>query len=258
MIAKTKLCIEMRILKNFKEEFKKYKQKTNDSLILQWFKSKNISKTVHTFNTFQFNVEFIGTKDKPKYTGFGILIYPSEIPFSKCYIGSFRKGKRHGRGWRLMDTTIYDGNYKMDRKHGKAKMWTFDDFKQTLIFDGSYMDGKMNGHCFVKDDDHEFVGQVHSGLYHGQCKIKYPNGDCYTGSMFRGEMSGKCVIEYANGDKYVGQLFENKRTGEGNYIWNSKNFGQNFSSNLSTTNTSEQERQLLSSRKNKSFRFSRR
>ena len=60
--------------------------------------------------------------------------------------------------------------------------------------------------------------------------------------MFKGEMSGKCTIEYANGDRYDGQLFENRRTGEGNYTWSTRNVRQNFSSNLSTTNTSDQDR----------------
>lgn len=242
MICKTKMSIEIQILKNFQAEFEKYKTKAKDSLILEWFRSKGIKKPVHTFNTFKYNVEFIGEKDKAKYSGFGILIYPTEIPYSKCYIGEFKKGRRNGKGFRLMNSTIFDGEYKMDRKHGRARMWEINDYKQRLVFEGSYLEGQMHGECFVRDADHEFQGQVYKGLYHGACEIKYPNGDRYSGAMFKGEMSGKCTIEYANGDRYDGQLFENRRTGEGNYTWSTRNVRQNFSSNLSTTNTSDQDR----------------
>jgi len=230
--------LEIKILLNLKHQLDLYQKKSEDSLILKWFKSKGVDSPIESFNAFKYDVHFLGKKEDPKYTGFGIIIYPSDQPFTKCYIGEFKRGRRNGKGWRLLNDTIFEGTYKRDFKHGPAKNWKVQDSKFENVFDGMYVDGKMHGKCFLKDANHTFEGHVFKGLYHGKCKITYPNGDIFQGSMIKGEMSGQAKITYANGDKYEGGLLNNSLTGEGNYSWNSNNGSMNFSSNLSNTKTS--------------------
>lgn len=234
-------CLEIRILKNLVTEIEKFRTKTSDSLILKWFNLKSIESPIESSDTFMYNVQFIGKKSNPKYTGFGLIIYPSEDPYTKCYIGSFKRGRRNGSGWRRMKDTIFQGNYKRDLKHGPAKIFRFNNNKSEVVFEGNYVDGKMQGECFVKDDEHVFNGHVDKGMYHGLCRIKYSNGNIYEGSMIRGKISGKGKITYANGDKYEGGFLDNKCSGEGNYLWSQANFNTNLSSNLSITKNSDSE-----------------
>jgi hypothetical protein len=230
--------LEIKILLNLKNEIDLLRSKSTDSLIQKWFKLKGIETPIESFDTFKYDVHFIGEKANPKYNGFGIVIYPSETSFNKCYIGQFKRGRRNGKGLRLMNNTIFQGTYKRDLKHGPAKVWKIEKSKLTRVFEGNYLDGKMHGKCYLKDEKHTFEGQIFKGLYHGKCKIIYPDGNVFEGSMIKGEMCGKAKITYKNGDRYEGGLLNNKRTGEGNYYWAKGNESMNFSSNLSTTKTS--------------------
>jgi hypothetical protein len=231
--------LEKKILINLQQEIQYFRDEKKESKILKWFKLKGIDSPIESHSAFKYNVHFIGKKEDPKYTGYGLIIYPSEEPFKKCYIGQFERGRRHGKGLRIMNDTIFDGNYKRDFKHGSAKVWKAKKSTFEKVFEGTYSEGKMHGKCYIKDDEHLFEGYVFKGLYHGKCRIKYKNGDTFEGSMVKGEMSGKAKIKYANGDIYEGGMLNNLRAGEGNYHWNQSNISLNFSSNLSTTKTSE-------------------
>ena len=231
--------IEIKILQNLPEEMKKFISKSKDSLILQWFSSKSIESPIISHDTFMYDVIFIGKKNNPKYSGYGLIIYPSEIEYTKCYIGSFKRGRRHGFGCRRVNDTIFTGNYKRDMKHGPAKILKISNNDFEKIFDGAYVDGKMQGKCFIKDSEHTFNGYVDQGKYHGLCKIKYTNGNIFEGSMIKGTISGKGKITYTNGDVYEGGFLENKCSGEGNYSWAQGTFNTNLSSNLSITKTSD-------------------
>jgi len=235
----THATIEMRILQNLPEEMAKFDSKSVDSLILQWFDSKSISSPIKSHDTFMYDVIFIGKKDNPKYSGFGLIIYPSEIPLTKCYIGEFKRGRRHGFGCRRMNDTIFQGNYKRDLKHGPAKIFKFQDNQMETTFEGAYLDGKMQGKCYIKDSEHTFNGYVDQGKYHGLCRIKYTNGNIFEGSMIKGKISGKGKITYKNGDVYEGGFLDNKCSGEGNYSWAEGGFDTNLSSNLSITKNSD-------------------
>ena len=193
----------------------------------------SIPDPVESFDSFKHNLHFISSKKNPKYTGFGMIIYPNDGDSLKCYIGEFKRGKRHGRGWRLLNETIFCGSYHKDLKHGNATIWKRSKRGYEQVFNGKYENGKVQGKCFLKDEEHVFNGMVHQGLYHGNCEIQYPNGDKFIGSMISGKMSGVGTILYANGDKYSGGFIDNQRSGKGNYVWKFERNINNLSSNLS-------------------------
>ena len=239
-------CIEFKILKNLEIEMNLFKNKSSNSLIIQLFNSKGISNPLKSKRTFKHDLLFIGKKENPKYTGFGMIIYPTPEPFTKCYIGEFKRGKRHGDGFRLLNNTIFKGSYKRDLKNGHAKVWELGKFGSHIIFKGEYYLGKMHGKCFVQDDEHKFDGYIVKGKYHGPCDIIYSNGDIYKGTMVNGNISGKGKIIYKNGDIYEGGFLNNMRMGEGNYKWFLKNIPVNLSSDLSGNQTQISEKNVKS------------
>jgi hypothetical protein len=235
--------IEIQILLNLKNEIEEFKQKKANSLILKWFKEKKIPSPIESDSTFKHNVHFIGGEANPKYTGYGLVLYPSPKEFSKCYIGKFTRGRRDGYGWRLLNDTIFEGTYTNDVKNGPAKIWKIENQGLVLIFKGGYKSGKMHGHCMVQDEEHKFEGSIDQNLYHGFCRIWYSDGQKFEGTMVKGEMSGTGKITYSNGDIYEGGLFKNMRIGQGNYYFNQTNKNVNLSSNISISDLSEHEEQ---------------
>lgn len=213
--------IETKIILNLKREYELFKKKSKESLIRKWLKSHGIEKPVLSKTTFKYKVTFIGEKADPKYTGLGIIIYPTPTPFSKAFIGKFKTGKRHGVGWRLLNNELFIGKYKSDKKDGKAIVFKIEDEKRIKIFDGDYKQGNRHGDCYIEEDDHIFEGKVLDGLYNGFCKIYYKNGNYFEGTMTKGMISGTGIVKYNNGDIYEGGFLENKRYGEGSYIFKS-------------------------------------
>ena len=233
---------EIEIIMNLSEEIEKFKSKSKSSLIRQWFAKHGIESPIESLTTFKHDLHFFGAQKNPKYSGHGLILYPSPEKHSKCYLGEFKNGKRHGAGWRLLNGTVFEGIYKADKKHGEAKMWKIKDNHLDLVFEGRYENGKMQGQCFFKDEKHTFKGNIEKDAYHGFCRIIYPNGDKFEGTMVHGEMSGTGKITYANGDVYEGGMLKNRRIGKGNYFVNYKNENINLSSNLSLSEFSDFEK----------------
>lgn len=211
--------LETSIILNLKEEYELFKNNSSESLIKKWFQKNGITSTVESTSAFKYDVIFIGSYESPRYTGHGIIIYPSSPSFSKVFLGNFRNGKRHGVGWRLMNNELFVGSYTEDVKNGPAIIFEIKENRRTKILDGSYLNGKIHGQCYIKKPDHVFEGKVMNNLYHGFCKITYPNGDFFEGTMFNGQITGNGVIKYHNGDVYRGGFVNNKRYGEGSYTF---------------------------------------
>jgi len=55
----------------------------------------------------------------------------------------------------------------------------------------------------------------------GNClgKLKYSNGDIFTGEFNYGQPNGSGKMNYANGDHYVGNFYEGQKHGIGDYTW---------------------------------------
>ena len=208
---------EVQIMVNIDRELNYYSEKNPSSLILQWFNSKGITKPKISKTTFTNNIIFIAEDTKATHSGPGIMIFPKQNNRNNCYIGNFSKGKRDGKGWRLMRGYIYIGDYSSDAKHGRAVMIKGD--SGDLIFEGNFHMDKMNGKCFWKDPSHEFNGEINMQVYNGPCSIKYPNGDRFKGTMKNGNIEGHGKLFYGNGDVYEGEFKKNLMHGQGNYTW---------------------------------------
>lgn len=211
--------IETTIILNLKREFELFKKRDEKSLILTWFTQNDIKEPKLSKTAFHHNLTFIGSEENPKYTGLGIIIYPSKPACSKAFIGNFKEGKRHGVGWRLLNDELFIGKYNLDKKDGAAIIFRIVGNKRIKIFDGRFEKGKHHGNCFIKKEDHIFEGKISKGLYNGYCKISYKNGDYFEGTMIKGTISGTGKIKYNNGDIYEGGFIDNRRCGEGSYIF---------------------------------------
>lgn len=207
--------LEVKILKDIDNQINSLRDP--NSLIRQWFSQHKISNPSASNSAFK-GVLMIGKSPSSRYNGPGVMVFPKQSNNNNnCYIGNFRDGKRDEKGWRLMKGYVYIGGYRTDKKHGRAQMIK----AQTgdLIFNGTFVDDKMHGKCFWKDNTHTFDGNVDHQIYHGPCEIQYPSGDRFSGTMNNGKIEGNGSLQYSNGDVYVGQFNNNVMHGRGTYTW---------------------------------------
>ena len=91
--------------------------------------------------------------------------------------------------------TIYEGDWKDNKKHGKGKLTFYNNGTVSLVYEGDYQNDKI----------------------HGKGKIKYPNGEVYEGEWENGKIHGKGKYIYANGSIYEGDWKDGKRNGKGKH-----------------------------------------
>ena len=72
--------------------------------------------------------------------GNGRLKYFYEGKAEASYVGEFKEGKRDGVGkWKLFDeTSFYEGEWKLDKWHGKGTYMYLDEVKQGYWFMGRF------------------------------------------------------------------------------------------------------------------------
>lgn len=219
--------LEVKIMKDIDNQLVIFKNNGPNSLIKEWFNNYQIKSPKLSDTAFKGDITFIAQTPKANYSGPGIMIFSKQNSRSNCYIGNFNKGKRDGKGWRLMRGYIYIGNYRNDAKHGKAIMIKENDGE--LIFEGNFHDDKMHGECFWKDNNHSYRGNINMQVYDGKCSIEYPNGDHFSGVMKNGSIEGIGKLRYSNGDVYEGEFKKNMMSGKGTYTWkNGESFNGEF------------------------------
>lgn len=160
------------------------------------------------------------------------------------YTGSFKKGKRHGKGRVLYpDGETYEGDFIMDKRHGRG---VITNAKGIVTYNGEFRDGEkycpQRDHVDVVDAAGDsFNGQSVNGSWDGMGTCKYANGDVYDGDWYQNMRDGKGRYEfavdgavyegdwrqgmfegegkfcYANGDVYTGDWVEGLREGWGKY-----------------------------------------
>ena len=106
---------------------------------------RKISNNVTTIN----NPTIIRTEDDDVYGGetkdgkphgMGRLKYFYEGKAEASYVGEFKEGKRDGIGkWTLFDgTSFYEGEWKLDKWHGKGTYKYLDEVKEGYWFMGRF------------------------------------------------------------------------------------------------------------------------
>jgi hypothetical protein len=110
-----------------------------------------------TFNNLipKYNGEWLDNK----YNGNGTLYYT----ISSYYIGQFVDNKKDGYGKLYLTTSLYEGNFKNDKKNGNGKFTIFA--------------GKANRISIV------YEGNFNDDILEGYVKCKYKNGDTYEGNI---------------------------------------------------------------------------
>ncbi|KAF0698630.1 Aste57867_10724 [Aphanomyces stellatus] len=157
------------------------------------------------------------------------------------YTGTFRKGKRHGRGKYVSKLTrhVYDGEWDMDQRHGKGILtsgtsdfiydgdWVRDTrtgkgtciIRDAETYTGDWVENRFHGTGIYTDaDGHVYDGEFDRGLKHGMGKLTTPSHQVYQGEFFRGEKGGIGICTYPNGDVYTGEWRTNHRHGEGTLL----------------------------------------
>ena len=64
-----------------------------------------------------------------------------------------------------------------------------------------------------------YEGTIEQGLFHGQGKLIYENGEYYQGDFVRGKIHGNGALYLASGDRYEGEWRDGKRHGRGIYTY---------------------------------------
>ena len=136
---------------NMNNEYLKFSKKSKDSKIIQWMNGQNVMKPSESRTVIRSGGVFIGNYPSANYTGPAVIIYSSDIEFTKCYVGFFKNGKRHGKGWRRLNNELFIGSYMNNKKHGDARILQFPERETT--FNGKYRSGLMHGQCYIKNEE---------------------------------------------------------------------------------------------------------
>ena len=198
------------------------------------------------------NPKYRGEVKEGKPDGLGITTFPD----GSKYVGSYKNGKRHGRGtwftkisgeikpfskgeyrdgyyWNIL-TYNFDGTVRNKYVNGFLTngvlytrkvndVWVWDstgDEKKDGKYVGGIENWKPNGKGSVTyTDGSKYVGEYRDGIKHGQGTYSYPDGNKLDGIWKNGLFNGKGTYKFINGDKYVGEYKNGKYHGQGTWTW---------------------------------------
>ena len=134
--------------------------------------------------------KYVGSWVKGKRHGKGIYTWPN----GEEYIGNFKNGKQDGNGsFTWINGEKYVGEWKKDKQHGKGS--------------------------FTWPNGEKYVGDFKNGKQNGKGVFTWPNGEKYQGNFTNGKQNGKGIFTFSNGEKYDGDYFNGVMHGKGTYLW---------------------------------------
>ena len=93
------------------------------------------------------------------------------------------------------------------KSHGKGKIYNKNG---NIIYDGDFVNGLFEGDGkFIYENGEYYIGQWLNGKKHGKGKYIWENGNYYIGQFLNGKRHGKGKIYYKNGD-WNGVFINNK------------------------------------------------
>lgn len=105
------------------------------------------------------------------------------------YNGDFVKGKKHGYGKLVHGKVTYEGEFRENKKTGKA----IEEIAGTSRFNGYFVLGKKEGPG--KLENHwkrsSYEGNFHNNMMSGYGKCNYADGSSYTGGWLDDKMHGE-------------------------------------------------------------------
>lgn len=145
-----------------------------------------------------------------------------------AYIGTFRKGQKHGRGteYDARGFKSYTGSFRSGRRHGHGISFEVrNDIvageTAVAVYEGSFKDGLRHGYGVLNlSQGHRYEGSFANGTMAGAGGCL---AICVTRSRFRGSCAFWLAIDAAgtyyhpNGDKFEGKFYGDKPDGEGSF-----------------------------------------
>lgn len=139
------------------------------------------------------------------------------------YQGNFKNGKRHGKGTMLFQHgTIFMGYFDDDLFDKKGAI---SDPKYWYV--GEWEKGICKGHgvyCMFDDEDPSlktiYDGMFEDNARHGRGKETYPDGSVYEGQYINNFKTGRGKFIWKEGATYEGDFVDNNIHGFGKYVWN--------------------------------------
>lgn len=155
---------------------------------------------------------YVGLFVDGNLTGKGIR-YTTENDHS--YIGDFVNGLREGKGVDKRINSIYDGEFKSDKKWGYGKI----SFDTGDSYEGGFENNKFSGqgHYIWKKNGHEYIGGYKNGQFHGKGFYKWGEKEYYKGDYVNGVKEGLGEIAYPDGKKFIVTFKGGKPDGIGIY-----------------------------------------
>lgn len=138
-------------------------------------------------------------------------------PDGATYDGDCVKGQKEGRGihtWK--DGRVYNGQYKNGSENG---LGTLTEPNQHTKYRGNFLDGKRHGYGIQIWKTKSYDGQWYQNMIHGQGKLTWLSGACYTGEFKNGRYNGIGCYVSESGTKYVGKWKDGYKHGQGKQTW---------------------------------------
>jgi len=132
------------------------------------------------------------------------------------YHGQMKKNKKHGRGKLIFkDQRVYEGYFKDDKMQGKGRMV----HPNGDVYEGEWKNNMAHGKGkYEKIDGWFYIGDWVEDVPHGKGIEKWTNGSSYEGEFCKGKRHGKGTLKYLDGSIYTGDFTDGKIEGHGQYI----------------------------------------
>lgn len=151
------------------------------------------------------------------------------------------KGVKVRSAVRLLDGSVYVGEWQQNCRFGKGKLYNVSGgFQEGYwkggvlhyrgrmigvngdVYEGSVVDGRKEGKGKLVSKEN---GSVYEGEWKGDKKEGMgsesfqENRSCYRGSFVAGAKQGKGIFEWGDGSRYEGEFHSDVLEGEGRYTW---------------------------------------
>jgi len=136
------------------------------------------------------------------------------------YNGEYKDDRRSGTGiYQWPNGDRFEGEWKDDEAASGVLllMMPADNQKRdTLFFEGKFMEGKMNGQGTAKTPAYKYNGNWKDNKRSGQGICFFPDGRSYEGEWLDDKMNGHGVCILKNGDRYEGDWKNSMKNGKAN------------------------------------------
>lgn len=201
------------IMKNFGEEYQKWKNRDSNSMIQNFFAKNGVTK----FQEIESKEKaiIIGNAQGDFVNGPGLIQFAD----GTVYAGNLVNSQRHGFGIRNYRgvSVVYMGDYQNDKKSGLGKL--YDMQKKKRVFEGHWSKDMKNGHGVLEGDKGTYVGNYLDDKMSGQGTMTLINGDKYEGNFQNDLKEGQGKYWFNNGDNYIGMFSMGLMHGQGTYTW---------------------------------------